>query len=212
MKPVTTYLALFLNVFLFHPVIAFADETDTTPSQPMEEPSSKEEALKKSDTEEPSAEETAPERETPEEPATEEAADEEPAQEEPVSEESPPAELPPQNPLEVHHLSPVYSAALHDEMMRDYYSNLTRQKWGHALLGSGLGVTLVGITLIEIDSWGSLGKAGFISVGGGIGVSVIGMFLLGFSRPVQELQPSRKLIAGPTSDNRGATVGYEVYF
>jgi hypothetical protein len=94
----------------------------------------------------------------------------------------------------------------------EYFSNKLRQNWGHALLGSGLGVTLAGITLIEIDSWGNIGKAGFISVGAGLGISIIGMFFLGFSRPVHGLQPSRRISASPTSDHRGAAVMYEIYF
>ncbi|MCP4600532.1 MAG: hypothetical protein GY847_08375 [Proteobacteria bacterium] len=94
----------------------------------------------------------------------------------------------------------------------EYWSNKIRQTWGYALLASGMGVVITGTVLIEVDSWGTIGKAGFVSVGAGLGVSFVGMFLLGFSRPVHNLKPSRKISLAPTIPGRGATIAYEIYF
>ncbi|MCP4678135.1 MAG: hypothetical protein GY854_21995 [Deltaproteobacteria bacterium] len=101
---------------------------------------------------------------------------------------------------------------------QDYLSNKLKQDLGHGLLGAGLGVVIVGVVLVEIDSWGTIGKAGFISVGSGLAISFAGMFLLGFSRPVHDLQPSRHgattsaLSAGSVAKGSGAKLVYDMYF
>ena len=94
----------------------------------------------------------------------------------------------------------------------DYLANKRKQTLGHVFLGSGLGIAVVGTILIEIDSWGNIGKVGFASIGAGLGISFVGMFLLGFSRPVHDLKPRRRVSAAPTSDGRGAVLAYERTF
>ncbi len=97
----------------------------------------------------------------------------------------------------------------------DYLDNKWKQSLGYSLLGSGLGIVVIGAVLTAVDSWGDIGKAGFISIGAGLGISFVGMFFLGFSRPVHDLKPSRhtaSFSAAPTLNGRGATMAYEIYF
>ncbi len=97
----------------------------------------------------------------------------------------------------------------------DYLQNKWKQSLGYGLLGSGLGIVVLGAVLTEVDSWGDIGKAGFVSIGAGLGISFVGMFFLGFSRPVHDLKPSRhtaSFSAAPTLNGRGATMAYEIYF
>ena len=71
-----------------------------------------------------------------------------------------------------------------EQRIPDYIRDLRLQLAGHIALGTGFGAALVGITLIEVDSWGDIGKAGFITACAGTGVAIAGMFLAGFSHPV----------------------------
>ncbi len=64
-----------------------------------------------------------------------------------------------------------------------YEKNEKMQLWGKIFLGGGLTGTLAGIALIEIDSWGTIGKSGFITGGASVCMMAVGMFFLGFSSP-----------------------------
>jgi hypothetical protein len=91
----------------------------------------------------------------------------------------------------------------------DIRKNADMQQGGMALLGGGLGLILGGIVLIEIDPYGRVGMAGFITTGAGIAIWTVGMFLLGFSRPVHGELPEEPplLVAGVTADGDGFVFG-----
>ena len=75
------------------------------------------------------------------------------------------------------------SLALQRALVLKSKAQLRREKWGYGLLGSGFGVAIAGATLIEIDSFGKLGRGGFISAGMGICILIAGMFVLGLPPP-----------------------------
>lgn len=85
----------------------------------------------------------------------------------------------------------------------EHILNQRLQLAGHIALGTGFGAVLVGITLIEVDSWGDIGKAGFISACAGTGVAIVGMFLLGFSHPVHTKKKERRRLSQLRSNFSG---------
>jgi hypothetical protein len=91
------------------------------------------------------------------------------------------------------------------ETLEDIRENQLMQLWGKILLGLGFGHALLGIALIEIDPWGTLGQVGFSVIGGGVGLLTTGMFCLGFSRPVHLKQISRQKSSIPMN---GMTLSY----
>jgi len=96
----------------------------------------------------------------------------------------------------------------------DLRKNADMQRGGMALLGGGLGLILGGIVLIEIDPYGNVGMAGFITTGAGIAIWTVGMFLLGFSRPVhgEIVEEAPLIVAGATPDGDGFVIGYGTRF
>jgi hypothetical protein len=97
------------------------------------------------------------------------------------------------------------------ELDHAWLVNKQVQQWGQGLLGSGIGLCAVGILLIEIDSYGSLGQAGFSTIGTGVGFMAIGMFLLGFSHP-SHAKPSSFHFTASSVRGGGASIGAVKYF
>lgn len=96
----------------------------------------------------------------------------------------------------------------------DIEKNYMMQRAGYALLGTGLGVIIAGVALIEVDPWGPVGMGGFVGVGVGISFWTAAGFILGFSRPVHGEMPEEKrtLTASIPREGDGLIIGYGATF
>ena len=95
------------------------------------------------------------------------------------------------------------------EFDRRYKAYRIMKATGYSLLGSGFGIVIAGVGLVEASAFGPVGMAGFIAIGVGLVHFIASAFLLGLSRTLDTIlvPPKNAIQARPTPTRSKSVYG-----